>query len=132
MPHDPIVGTVELDYHADTSVFDRNFLVLGYRGRECDVTPYSGTYESFKGVSIVSDATAWTYMDKGQTYILVIHEGLWMVELMDNSPINANQLHAFGSTVHDNTYCEVVLIPPIRGSTRQNSSLNRQMADLHI
>ncbi len=78
VPGDQIVGTVELDSHADTSVFGRYFLVIEYTGRECDVMPYPDTYESVKGVSVVSAATAWTCMDTGQTYILVIHEGLWM------------------------------------------------------
>ncbi len=60
---------------------------------------YSDTYKSLKIVSIASAATARTCMDTGQTYILVIHEGLWIAELMDNSLINPNQLRALGCTV---------------------------------
>ncbi len=106
VPDDPTIETVQLDSHADTSVFGRNFLVIAYTGRECDVMPYSDTHESVKGVSV---ATAWTCMNTGQTYILVIHEGLWMGELMDNSLINPNQLRAFGRTVQDNPYCRSTL-----------------------
>ena len=105
VPGEPIVGTVELDSHADTTVFGQNFLILHYTGRECDVMPYSDTYESIKGVPIVTAATAWTCQDSGETYILVFHEGLWMGESMPNTLINPNQLRAYGCTVQDNPYC---------------------------
>ena len=98
------MGTIELDSHADTTVFGKNFLILHYTGRECDVLPYTDTYESVKGVPIVSAATAWTCQQSGQTYILVFHEGLWMGESMTNSLINPNQLRAFGCTVQDNPF----------------------------
>ena len=66
--------------------------------------PYTDTYESVKGVSIVTAATAWTCLESGQTYILVFHEGLWMGESMPNSLINPNQLRAFGCIVQDNPF----------------------------
>ncbi len=104
IPGEPYVGTVELDSHADTTVFGKNFLILHYTGRECDVLPYTDTYESVKGVPIVTAATAWTCLESGQTYILVLHEGLWMGESMPNSLVNPNQLRAFGCMVQDNPY----------------------------
>ena len=104
IPAEPVVASVELDSHADTTVFGKNFLLLAYTGRECDVMPYTDTYESVKGVPIVSAATAWTCMDTGQTYILVVHEGLWMSDTMENSLMNPNQLRAFGCVVQDNPY----------------------------
>ena len=104
IPGEPYVGTVELDSHADTTVFGKNFLILHYTGRECDVLPYTDTYESVKGVPIVTAATAWTCLESGHTYILVLHEGLWMGESMPNSLVNPNQLRAFGCMVQDNPY----------------------------
>ena len=103
-PEEPLIGSLELDSHADTTVFGKNFLVIGYTGRECDVMPYTDTYESVKGVPIVTAATAWTCLDSGRTYILVFHEGLWMGETMENSLINPNQLRAFGCIVQDNPF----------------------------
>ena len=91
-PNEPFEGTIELDSHADTTVFGRNFLIISYTGRECDVMPYTDTYESVKGVPIVTAATAWTCLDSGQTYILIFNEGLWMGESMSNSLLNPNQL----------------------------------------
>ena len=72
VPEEPTVGTIELDSHADTTVFGSNFLVITYTGRECDVSPYTDTYESVKGVPIATAATAWTCQDTGQTYILIL------------------------------------------------------------
>ncbi len=93
-----------MDSHADTTVFGRNLLILNYTGRECDVMPYTDTYESVKGVPIVTAATAWTCQDSGQTYIMVFHEGLWMGDSMSNSLINPNQLRAYGCVVQDNPF----------------------------
>ena len=106
VPGEPYVGNIELDSHADTTVFGRNFLVMHYTGRECDVMPYTDTYESVKGVPIVTAATAWTCLESGQTYIFVLHEGLWMGDTMVNSLINPNQLRAYGCIVQDNPFSD--------------------------
>ena len=53
-------GRMELDSHADTTVLGRNCIVLQYTGRECDVSPYTDSYEAIKGVPIIQGATAWT------------------------------------------------------------------------
>ena len=45
-PHDIHHERVELDSHADTTVLGRNCVILQYTGRECEVSPYSDTYES--------------------------------------------------------------------------------------
>ena len=95
---------MELDSHADTVVLGRNSVVLHYTGRECDVSPYSDTYKSIKGVPIVTGATAWTCQFSGTTYILVFNEALWMGEVLDHSLINPNQLRQFGITVQDNPF----------------------------
>jgi hypothetical protein len=38
--------------------WDEKSVVLGFTGRECDVLPFNGTYQSTKGVPIVTGATA--------------------------------------------------------------------------
>ena len=65
---------MELDFHADTVVLGRNCVVLSFTNRECDVSPYTDSYESIKGVPIVVCATAWTSPVSGETVILVFHE----------------------------------------------------------
>ena len=95
---------MQLDSHADTVVLGRNCVILAYTGRECDVSPYSDTYEAIQGVPIVSAATAWTCQSTGETHILVFHEALWMGDVLDHSLINPNQLRHYGVTVQDNPY----------------------------
>ena len=104
-PDSPIVGQIELDTHADTCVLGRNFVILHYTGRVCDVSPYSSEYASVPDVPIVSGATAaWTDRTTGETYILIIHEALWMADRLPHSLINPNQLRAYGTLVQDNPF----------------------------
>ena len=54
-----------------------------------DITP-------IVGVPIVSGATAWDDPVTGQTYILIINEGLYYGNKMDHSLINPNQIRDYG------------------------------------
>ena len=92
-------GRIELDPHANNIVFGKNCVFLNYTGRECDVSPYTDTYESIKSVPIAKAGTAWTSPETGVTYILVFNEELWMGDKMDHSLINPNQLRLYGVTV---------------------------------
>jgi hypothetical protein len=73
IPAESIEGTIEMDSHADTCVLGRNFVVLSYTGRVCDVYPYSETYEAIKDVPIVTAATAVQDESTGEVFILVIN-----------------------------------------------------------
>ena len=99
-----IYNQMELDSHADTAVLGRNCVILAFTGRECDVSPYNDTYQSIKGVPIVTGATAYTCQTTGDTLILVFHEALWMGDTMDHSLLNPNQLRHYGVKVQDNPY----------------------------
>ena len=87
---------MELDSHADTCVLGANFIITSFTGRVCDVSPYSSSYKSIPDVPIASGATAWTNPETGETFILIIHEALWMSNHMPHSLINPNQLRAYG------------------------------------
>ena len=98
-------GAIEMDSHADTIVFGRNFTLLSYTGRECDVSPFSDTaFEAIPGVPVVSAATAWTCPRSCETFILVFNEGLWMPDQMESTLVNPNQLRHYGVTVQDNPF----------------------------
>jgi hypothetical protein len=95
----------ELDSHADTCALGSNFIPLSFTGRACDVTPYNAeTYEPERDIPIISGATAYTCQDSGQTYILVVNEGLWFGEKLQNTLLNPNQLRYAGVTVADNPF----------------------------
>ena len=66
------------------------------------MSPYNDTYQSIKGVPIVTGATAYTCKRTGDTLILVFHEALWMGDTMDHSLLNPNQLRHYGVRVQDN------------------------------
>lgn len=97
-------STIEMDSHADTIVFGKNFMLMSSTGRECSVVPYNDTYQAINNIMIVSAATAWTSQATGETYILIFNEGLWMGDTMNHSLINPNQLRSFGVTVQDNPF----------------------------
>ena len=99
-----VYNKMEMDSHADTAVLGRNCVILNYTGRECDVSPYTDSYEAITGVPIVTGATAWTSQVDGQTYILVFHEALWMGDVLEHSLLNPNQLRHYGVLVQDNPF----------------------------
>ena len=99
-----VYNRMESDSHADTAVLGRNCVILGFTGRECDVSPYNDTYQSITGVPIVTGATAYTCQATGETIILVFHEALWMGDTMEHSFLNPNQLRHYGIEVQDNPY----------------------------
>jgi hypothetical protein len=95
---------MELDSHADTIVLGRNAIVMHYTNRECDVAPYSDSFEPIRNVPIVTGATAVTSTTTGETLILIFNEAIWMGQHLDHSLINSNQLRHHGVTVPDNPY----------------------------
>jgi len=50
-------GRIKIDSHADTIVLGKNCVVLAFTGRECDVSPYTDTYDSIKSVPIAKAGT---------------------------------------------------------------------------
>jgi hypothetical protein len=102
---EPVFAHCELDTHADTCALGANFVPLFFTGRVCDVSPYnSNHYESEKDVPIISGGMAYTCQESGQTYILVINEGLWLGTKMEHSLLNPNQLRFNGISVQDNPF----------------------------
>lgn len=99
-----VEGRMEFDNHADTCVLGKNFVLLNYTGRVCDVYPYSKTYDAIKDIPIVTGATAVQNRETGEVFILVINQGLYFGDQMDHSLINPNQIRHNGLIVNDNPY----------------------------
>jgi hypothetical protein len=95
-----------MDTHAETIVFGRNAVVLQYTSRECNVAPFTDVYKLIKHIPIVTGALAWTLQVTGDTYILVLNEGLWMLDKMEAMLVNPNQLRHYGVMVQDNPFSE--------------------------
>ena len=104
---EPAAGTVaeiEYDTNADTCCLGKNFVILEYTQRTADVYAYMKDITPIVGVPIVSGATAWDDPVTGQTYLLVINEGLYYGNRMDHSLINPNQIRDYGIPVWDHAY----------------------------
>ena len=100
-----VFARCEMDTHADTCALGRNFIPLSYTGRVCDVSPYNAeAYESERNVPIVTGATAYQCQESGQTYILLINEGLWLGPKLRHSLLNPNQLRFNSVSVWDNPF----------------------------
>ena len=97
---------MELDSHADTTVCGSNCIVMHFTGKEYYVAPYTDAYDTINTVPIVQEATSYGNPETGDTMILIINKAIWMVETMDHTLVNSNQLRAYGITVQDNTFEE--------------------------
>ena len=90
----------EIDNHADTHCFGKNFVPFMWTGLVCTVSPFLSEYKSLDDVRICSGATAFTTTD-GEVVILIFGQGLWFGDRMEKSLINPNQCRAFGVGVCD-------------------------------
>ena len=82
-----------------------NFALLSYTGHVCDVTPYNADHGYCeKNVPIITGATSYTCQSTGQTYILIINEGLWFSSTLSHTLLNQNQICFNGVSVHDNPF----------------------------
>ena len=102
-------GRIELDNHSNTIVFGQSFILLYETVGECDVSPYTDENEAIKNVPIVLAATSQKSLELVETFIIVLHEGLWMNTTMEHTLVNPHQLQHFGITVQDNPYSSSLL-----------------------
>jgi hypothetical protein len=102
---DSVFGCCEFDTHAHTCALGSNFVPLSYTGRVCDVSPYNADQgKCERNIPIISGATAYTCQNSGQTFILVINEGLWLGHKLRHSLLNQNQIQYNGISVWDNPF----------------------------
>ena len=90
----------EIDNHADTTCFGKNFRVISFTSEVCSVSPFLSEYDSVADVPIFTAATA-VDLESGETIILIFGQGLWFGTRMEHSLINPNQCRAFGIQVSD-------------------------------
>ena len=88
----------EIDNHADTTCFGKNFRAISFTSQVCTVSPYLSEYNSLSDIPICTAATA-VDLDSGETIILEFGQGLWLGERMEHSLINPNQCRSFGVRV---------------------------------
>jgi hypothetical protein len=89
--------------HADTCCVGKNFQILAYTNRVCDVSAFSNSYEVSKDVPIVLAATKYTDPDFSFSIILVVNQALSFPDV-EYSLLNPNQLRYAGLDVWDNPF----------------------------
>jgi hypothetical protein len=95
----------KLDSHAGTCALGCNFVPLYFTGRACDVIPHNaGAHEPEQDIPNVCGATAFTCQQSGNTFILIINEGLYFGDKLEHSLLNPNQLQYSGVIVNDNPF----------------------------
>ena len=95
------INRCELDSHADTCVAGANTLLIAHDDRQVSVHPFSADYTPMSDVQIGTVATLWVHPESGNTYILIIHEALYLGEDLPDTLLTPNQLRANGLTVED-------------------------------
>ena len=97
-------GSNELDTHANTCALGRNFLRLYDTMQTVSVMPYSLRYKAVDDVPVVTAATAIQMPETGETVIIVINQGLWFRDSLENLLLSPNQLQYAGTEVNDNPF----------------------------
>ena len=90
----------EMDNHADTHCFGKNFIILEYTRQQCSVAPFLAEYDETQNIDIVTGATA-VDLEDGSTVICVFGQGLWFGDRMEKSLINPNQCRHYGVSLCD-------------------------------
>jgi len=90
----------EIDNHADTTCFGKNFGVISFTSEVCSVSPYLSEYDSVNDIPICTAATA-VELDSGETIILEFGQGLWYGGRLNHFLINPNQCRSYGISVYD-------------------------------
>ena len=80
----------EVDNHADTHVFGRNFRVYFTASKRCTVSPLLSEYSNQLDVPIVAVATE-VDLDNVSTVVIIFGHSLWFGYRMDKSIINPDQ-----------------------------------------
>ena len=72
----------EIDNHADTTCFGKNFRVTSFTSEVCSVSPFLSEYDSVTDVPICTVATA-VDLESRETIILEFGQGLWFGDRME-------------------------------------------------
>lgn len=105
----PIIhSTCELDSHADTCVAGSNCVILEYMGDTVSVAGFNKTHDVMSNIPIVTAAMAYDDLENGITYIMILHQALYLGETSYITLLCLNQLRHKAIKVDD---CPIHLSP---------------------
>jgi hypothetical protein len=73
---------LDLDSHADTSVIGANCCIISFTDKSCQVAPYHPDFPAMQDIPIVQAGTAYDDPNTGETIILVINQGLYILAII--------------------------------------------------
>jgi hypothetical protein len=94
------IAQSEIDNHADTTYCGSNFTAIAFTGKQCNVSPFTDSYDKIMNVPIATAATAWDNPDTGKVIILILHQG----DRLPNSLINPIQCQKHGIETCDDPF----------------------------
>ncbi len=100
------IGRNEMDTHADTCCTSANWQLLDFTNEVCKVTPFLDLYEPVKKVMVARCGTVWTSPNTSHEYLLVGDQMLWFRSQMNDSLINPNQVHVYGTPIYDDPFSQ--------------------------
>ena len=77
---------------------------MKYTGKGCYVYPYTYAYDEIKIVPIVQETTSYDKPETEETKILILNDAIWMVEKMEHTLVNPNQICYYGITLKKNLF----------------------------
>ena len=86
------INRCELDSHADTCVAGANTLLIAHDGRQVSVHPFSNDYTPMPDVQIGTVATLWVDPENGKSYNLIIHEALYLGDVLCEAQLDMFQM----------------------------------------
>ncbi len=93
--------TCELDSHADTCVAGPNCIIIEYTDQLVNISAFTDIHATFNNIPIVTAATAYDDPESGVTYILILHQTIYMGNKISNTLLCPNQLRSHGIVVDD-------------------------------
>ena len=91
----------EIDNHADTICFGKNFRPIFFTSQVCTVSPFLDSYESKQDVPICSAVTV-VDLEDGSTILFEARQGLYFSLEIDRSLLNPDQVRTFNIQVCNN------------------------------
>ena len=94
-----VESCTKLDSHANMPVVGKHAYIIAETGKKVDVSPFTPDYKPLT-VPLVDATEKYDNPYNGKTYILVLHNGLY-VPSMDHNLIPPFMLRGMGVTVND-------------------------------
>ena len=96
-------ASIDSDNHADTWCFGKNFKIICYSGKICDISRFTSQIGT-SGTRVGTGVTVWTCHRTGHKIMFEVAEGLDTRDVLNHTLMNPNQSRAFGISICDDPW----------------------------